>query len=70
MSRKLAEMVSGYMISQKERPEEIMEFIKNNNVWAVYLTAEEAAGEYAALLGLDTPVYADMDGDGIIEKAN
>ncbi len=53
-----------------QTPEEIMEFIKNNNVWAVYLTAEEAAGEYAALLGLDTPVYADMDGDGIIERAN
>lgn len=44
MSRKLAEMVSGYMISQKERPEEIME---------LYVNVAAFHGTFAGFRGLN-----------------
>ena len=50
--------------------DEVRDFVENNNVWAVLMTAEDSEGRFAGLLGIDAGVYIMGGDDGFIAKAD
>ena len=52
-----------------ENASEVMDFVRNNNVWAIIMTENDATGRFEELMGLDTVIYV-IDEEGVIAKVN